>query len=957
MLKSLLLFLLVSQAAFGERLSLDSRRKKIISIVDEELAEVSRLARQQDYKSPDTLLRVAELNLEKARLWREAENEQYLSIPPEERVNLRKNEYFKTSVSFFQAANDSAMVVAKKFPNYKLIGEVYYILAYNSRELGKGDESLRFFKVAAAKASPKSAVGARARLALADIYFNSHEFREAIPLYEQGLSNMDEKWWTKDSFNLAWSYYRTKQYDKAITKMREIHRKSENSKYINMKSNVERDIGIFYVDAGRMNEAVKFYESQGINYTEQFIKVATSIITQGRLSQAESLLDQVVKKETNRGRKIEIYMAQLELFDKFSKIAEHLKVAQELVALHVEKPLNEDQLRKLSFHVNKKAAELQKATASDTYSSMAKVKKQKSQQAIAYFELSSQLSPGEKAEKTFFQGETAYAATSFVKALNLYIKAHDAAKKDGNKKIVTQSLEGMLSALGQPGLSKASADKFYIPVYTRYLANDGKSERAKSIYVKLFNAQYDSGDIEAAERTLEQFAEQNPDDYKTQEGMLAKVMEYYRSRKNYVKVKEYVTLINKGQFKVSDKYADALRSLMTKIQIEGVQESLEKGEKGVALKGYHMIYTSADSTPKAKTNAAYNLSALYYELGDGQQSYQWGLIAAKDMEEAEVNKFADSFLSISAGLFLRQQFAQSADLSYRVLTKLCKQSSINKTVAFKNAVYISLANGDLDKAVEIKDFGKSCSIEDKVLADVTLEILRDMARAKKWDRYEATISELEKNPKNHALLIKPYEDYRKELINIGELTQAKSIETKQFSFFNDARKNKQDVPVEGLDIIAQKHIRIILDKKHKIDQVALRFPESEFNTGVKFKLQILDKLTNEVNTVQKTGSGKGIVEAYKYVIEAYEDFAYSLKEFVPEGKSPEYLASFNKAMADVYNPILSNAQKQREEIRKLINENKILSRSNFAVLYPRDDNEKRYVPSKEVVLMDRGGKK
>jgi hypothetical protein len=634
-----------------------------------------------------------------------------------------------------------------------------------------------------------------------------------------------------------------------------------------------------------------------------------------------------------------------------------LRISKELVALHLEKPLDKDQVKRLSYHVNKKAAELQKATASDTYASMTKVKRQKSTEAITYFELAAQLSPAERAEKTFYQAETAYAATRFVKALNLYLKSHDGAIKDGNKKIIKQSLEGMLSALGQPGINQKDADKFYVPVYTRYIAFDAKSERARSIYVKLFNAQYDSGDIDGAERTLKQFAEENPGDYKTQEGMLAKIMEYYRSRKNYVKVKEYVLLINKGQFKVSDKYADALRSLMTKIQIEGVQESLEKGEKGVALKGYHMIYTNADSTPKAKVNAAYNLSALYYELGDGQQSYQWGLIAAKDMEPSEVSKFADSFLSISAGLFLRQQFAESADLSYKVLTKLCVQSSKNKLVAFKNAVYISLANSDLDKAVEIRNYGKTCGIAENILAEVTIEILRDMARAKKWDRYEATISELEKITKNYGFLIKPYEDYRKELINIGELGQAKAIELKQFNFFNDAKKQKLEVPVEGLDIIAEKHIRIILDKKHKIDQVSLRFPEAEFNTGVKFKLQILDQLTNEVNTIQKTGSGKGIVEAYKLVIEAYEDFAISLRNFVPEGKSPEYLTSFQKAMSEVYNPILANAQKQRSEIRKLINDNKILSRSNFAVLFPREDNEKRYVSIKEVVLMDRGGKK
>ncbi len=108
MLRFLLLTVLLVEAAFAAKLTLDERRKKILSIVEEELQETSRLARQQDYKSPDTLLRLSELNLEKGRLYREAENEQYMAIPPEERRSVSRNDFFKNSSKFFDAANDAA---------------------------------------------------------------------------------------------------------------------------------------------------------------------------------------------------------------------------------------------------------------------------------------------------------------------------------------------------------------------------------------------------------------------------------------------------------------------------------------------------------------------------------------------------------------------------------------------------------------------------------------------------------------------------------------------------------------------------------------------------------------------------------------------------------------------------------------------------------------------------------
>lgn len=957
MLKYLLIALFIS-SAWAQKLSLDERRTKIISIVDEELAEVSRLAKQQNYQDPNILLRMSELNLEKARLWKEQENEKFLSIPPESRRDLDKDEFFKKSSKYFNDANTTAYAVVKKHPKYKGLNEVYYILAYNNKELGRHDEAQKFFKLASRRTSGENPkLGAKSRVALADYYFNDHKYKEAIPLYESAISQLDEKWWTKDSFNLAWSYYRTKRYDKAINIMLDVHRKSSDQKYVDMRNQVERDIGIFYVDANRLNDAIAFFQKNGINYTEQFVKIANLIVSQGRFSQAESLLNEARKTEKDRDRKVQIYVAQLDLFDKYNKIPQHLEVSKAMVKLHQEAPLAEDDLKRLSYHVNKKAAELQKATASDIYKNVPKVKAQKSIEAIAYFDLSQKLNPGQKSEKIFFQAETAYAANDFGKALGFYVQSFDSGFANNEKKLMGQNLEGMLSSLGQKGLNQATAEKYYKAVYTRYLSVDTKSDRAKSIFVKLFNVQFDKGEIEEAEETLENFAGKFPSDYETQEGMLAKIMEHYRNKKDYSKVKTYVANINSGKYKVSKKYADALRSLMTKIQIEGVQQSLEKGDKTTALKGYHQIYNDPESTPKAKVNAAYNLSALYYEMGDTNQSYQWGLIAVKDMEASDVSKFSDSFLSISAGLFLRQQFSQSADLSYRVFAKLCKQSSNNKTVAFKNAVFISLASKDLDKAIEIRTFAGQCQIPSNVLTEVSLELMKDLAKAGRWETYETYLKELEAEPKHRAALIRPMEELRKEFLKVGNSEEARVIEQKQYRYFDEARSSKLDIPVDGLDLMAEKLMVKVRGLKTQVGEITLRFPENEFNNAVKAKLKILDQLTSEVNQIQKTGSGKGIVEGYRLVIEAYETFGEELKAFSPEGKSPEYVASFQKAMADVYNPILANARKQRSEVKKLIMENKILSASNYAVLYGRLESFKRYVSSKNIVLMDRGGQR
>jgi len=933
--------------------NLDQRRSKLLAIIEEELSEVERLAKQQNERQPDTLLRLSELHLEKARLWREAENEKFLSVEPEKRRDLKKADFFTTSNKFFKLANQSAQRIVEKHPKYQGIGEVYYILAYNMKELGDFEASKKYFLLSEKKLTPDSKLASKSKLALADYHYNDNNFSEAIPLYEKALKDQSDKWWTKDAYNLAWSYYREKNYSKAISLMENVYQKSADPKYIDMRNQIKRDLGIFYVDAGRVNDAITFYEKNGLSYTEQFIKIAQSITTQGRFSQAEALLAEAKKKERNPNLRAEILVGELALFDKFNKLEQHFESSKEVVALHKSQSLPEDIVKKINFQISKKAAELQKQTASDLYKDVPEVRKKKSQLAIAYFDLSQEMNPTKGAETAFFKAETAYSSGDYALALKNYTQAFDATQ---DKALQEKIIEGMLSSLGQKNLDKKVAEENYIPVYNRYLKFDSKSERAKTIYPKLFNSQMAEGKVEQAEVTLTNFAKTYPKEFEIQEGMLAKVMDHYRSKKDYAKIKEYVRRINAKEFYVSTKYADALRTLMTKIQIDDVQKTLESGDKEKALEGYLKIYQSADGTPNAKANAAYNLAVLYFELGDFNSSYKWSTVAIKEMEVVDVTKYSDSFLGLASGYFLAQNFAQSSDLSLRIVAKLCQQSYSNKDLSFKNSLYVALANKDLDRALEIFNLGKKCLVPDAVISETSLELLKDLAGAKRWTEFDKVLLQVESSVKNSSQLIPVLEVYRRELQRIGDTDLALQIEKKQETYFEKAKKLNQEIPVEAIDLFASKIVSVLREKKKNLDSIQLAFPEEVFNKSVKEKLALLDSMTSDILKIQKMGSGKAIVESYVLGIESYQRFGDELLRFTPENKPQEYLDSFKAAMKEVYVPLLENAKKQRKDVSKLISENKILSIENSKIFVGPQMQKFIFPMRKEVLLMERAGK-
>ncbi len=956
MLRRLLILAAFAAYVAGPARAADPRRDKIIGIIEEELREVTRLSKQREDRDPELLMRVAELHMERARLQREAEHERFLALTAEQRRSADEKAYYAQSNRSFQAANQWAEAVVKRFPQHRDIADVYYVLAFNHRELKDYRSSQHYLTLATQKARKDTPTYHKSQLALAETYYNKQEYAKAIPLYESALSKLNATWWTKDAFNLAWCHYRVKNYDRAIALMKEIHKRSGDNRYINMRYFVERDLGVFFVDARRPDEAIAWYKGQGIDFSSHMLKIAKVYIAQGKFTQAEDMLGVAEQVAKTPDAKAELWLTQLDLFDKYGKVARHYAAASSLVPMGESGKLDGDQAKRLEYHVSKKAAELQKSAASDLYKNVPAERRQRAQRANDYFALLARLKPGKAAEPAFYQAETSYAIGDYAAALSGYMKAHQAAEKEGNSKMRQQAMEGLLAALAQPSLPTAAAAPYYVPVYEAFLKNESNTARAQTVRKKLYKVHMQSNNVEAAEKVLADYAKKHPEDFKSQEAMLAGIMDEYRKKKDYARIKGFVAQINAGTYKVSQKYADALRQMMTKIQIEDAQKSLDKGDKSTALTAYLRIYKNPESTPRAKANAAYNLAALYYEAGDAAQSYSWAVVALQEMDAGEVRQFADSFLAISTNLFLRQRFQQSADLGMRAVAKLCQQGVSSKNTAFKNAAFLWLAEGKIEKAEETLSLGVRCGVDTAPLNEVRLELAKEYSRDKRWESLEAVVNPVLSSP-SHApaalVHLAKLADIHREM---GDEAKSTQWDRRFQEIHQSAKARNAEIPVEALDIVAQRLLARLEAKRAPLAR-PLEFPEQKFNQAVKAKLTLLDSLTGDVQEVQKTGSGRGIVRAYGLLVSAYEDFASELKAFTPEGKSPEYLSSFRKAMEGVWAPILQTAKKRRQEAWKLVREHQILSPDNFGLIAPQGSAlVPRYERKTPMVLMDRGGR-
>ena len=951
-----LAFLLSATAVHA--LSLDERRQQIVSIIDEELSEIERLSSQVKGSNPDYLLRMAELNLEKARLWREKENQDYLALPQEVRRKTSKASHFSKSASYFAAANRLAVAITKRFSRYRNISDVYYILGYNAKEAGRNKAATRYFSNANQKARGNSVSKIKSQISLAEIYYNKKKYRQAIPLYESALRKHKDKWWTKDSFNLAWCYYRAGKEPQAINKMIQVFEASSDRKFVDMRDQVERDIGLFYATSGKIEEGIDFYKKIGINFTDQLLRIAVTLNSQGKYTEADKVLNYAVQYEKSEKKLPEIYVEKLALYDKFGKEGNHLRASKKMYGLYRKKLLSENQVKTFSYQLQKQAARLQKQVVSKTYRRLKKTRNRKAAYAIDYFEMLNSVDSGKAYQHQFHKAETAYANRDYAKAIVFYNEAFDMAKAKKDSKFLANSAEGMLATLGQKRLSPAIKDRFYAPVYEKYLSEWPRGKRAEAIYQKLFRVYLDAKDYDKAKNVLDRYAKAYPKNWKTQEAMIANMMEVSRKAKDYGAIRAWIKAIEGGAYAVSAKYKTKLRELLTSIQIEGVESSLSKGDKAVAIKGYHKILNDPHSTKKSKVNAKYNLAALYYELGSPAKAYKWSVEALREMPSKDATGFADSFLTIAGYLFTKQEFPASADLSTRVVAKLCRVKSRKKSVAFKNSVYLLLAEGDLAKVEELINLGKRCKVPQTHILDAQFEVLSELEARKKWTDFENLANVLFKVPEAQGRLVRPLHVIAQVHNKFNNSSKASLYNRFKKQAYKNALRRKQEIPLAGLDVIADDELQELLGLYSEMKITELRFPESAFNTLLQRKLGVLDRMTKKAGDIQKIGSGRGIIGAYKILVEAYEKAAQEVEDFSPPGKSKEYVTSFKASMAQVYGPLRQSAANYKKEGWQAVEENKILSDFNY-LLAPHRVNGMavKYAYPHKAINMDRSGKR
>lgn len=902
----------------------DARRSDVLKIIDQEIKEVDRLSRQYKNKNPSLLFRKSELYLEKGRILKEIENERYLDLPVKVRRRNKKVKYFKQSYSYFLRAKNTAKYLLKRFPSYKRSSDVYYILGFNEKEFGSTAKAFQYIRRAEKLAKNGSKAKIRAQNALAEMYFNSKKYSSAIKYYEQNLNTNRDRWWTKDAYNLAWAHFRKRNFPRAISLMKKVEIDSKKPEFIDMSANVEKDIGIFFAESGRIKEGVNHFRNYDKNYVLELITIGTILKDSGKYAQSLSVLTEALKIVDTNKNKAKILLARIQLFDKYEKVNYHLKDCVDLYKLTKNYNLTSEQKKIFKFQVQRQVGKIQKQIASPTYKKSKAVTDRKVKQVVSYLALLKDLDPAKADEGDFYMAETYFQADNYEKSIYHYERAYNKAKSQGNLKTGNLSLEGMLASIAVPKSKFPRQERYYNQVYSKYLAGNPRSTKAKEIYKRLYKSAYDKKNPLEMRRNLDRFSKSFPKDVQTQEKMVNSLIDVYSKKKQTGQLALLMSEINGGKYKLDTKSKKNLDSIVQKLEIKKVEKELSKGNYSGAMEGYLKVYSDVKSTTSAKANAAYNLMVISLKALKLQETYNWGIKALTIMPTKEIDKYKKTFLSVSKYLFDRSQFLGAGDLSHRVLGKICKVKSKIKKQFFLNSLYTYKAINDVTRISRLRALVRPCSLSGQLTNTLDKEMLSYYKEKKDFMGLGNYINKVESNKDLAASLVMysgDVYDFFKRNVMSHKLPRWKG---KLLRAYKEALKQKQKIPVEGLDHVASFELSKLQGLYRRLGAIKLKFPENIFNQLLQKKIQILEKMTAEALAIQKIGSGVGIVRSFEFIVLGYEKLSKEISDFSPLGKSKEYIFSFRKEMSNIARTLMGKANQLESEARKTIMKNKIL---------------------------------
>ncbi len=151
------------------------------------------------------------------------------------------------SEAYKKQALQNYSIILDKFPNYQRLDEVLYIMAFNQYEAGKTKDAIDNYSQLI-RQYPKSEYVSDSYLALGEHYFKANDLQKATKAYQkaydQGIQDRRRSVYNYARYKLAWCDYNSQDFDKALSKFKEVVAEENKARAKNEKGDDGKASGV-----------------------------------------------------------------------------------------------------------------------------------------------------------------------------------------------------------------------------------------------------------------------------------------------------------------------------------------------------------------------------------------------------------------------------------------------------------------------------------------------------------------------------------------------------------------------------------------------------------------------------------------------------------------------------------------------------------------------------------------
>lgn len=920
-MKALLVAMLLTGLCLAEAPKPD-RWTQLMNLINKEMRILDTAKR----KDAGFFYRMLELHSEKLKLIHEKNNREFMEKASQAKSGKGKEAYFVETRDYYTKTKNFGHMIMKKFPKTSLKASILFAMALNSRDYGKDKITERYLldTIFLVK-DPHHSLRHHAETALADFYYNDKRYQDAITYYKRAIQKVEDEWLTKHLFNLSWCYLKVREFDKAISTIKESYFQSKNPSYINIKDQVLENVGSFYVYAGRPLEGLDFYLKHEKDPIPYLIPMAQKTSNKGHEKETEAILAAAQELIDDNGlyqHQEDLFHSYLDFYRHYNRFFDHEKTSRRLVAYY-KKAIQEPKL-KLKVELKDDAIEKMRSLAGFLQIKLAKdMKKDESHYKerdlsliLNFFDHLIQLDPTRKVEYFYFRAETYYSVRRFNDAAPSYVEAVGEAKKVKNEEHARKALNSLLALTGLEVIEKSENKKYLIFAYSEHLELWPRDEKSELIYPKLFEIYRDAQDDIKATHTLRAFHKHYPEHLVDQQKLMTKVLDQFIENQATAKLAQWIHEFKKGFLSFSKSTIEKTEIVLGNILFLQYQEMAKIGDKLPAAKGFESIFMHEIYPDKVKYQAAFFAALTYLELGETALSYHWQLQAHTRMTEKEKLERREEQLKLTERTYKLQDFETAFKLSEFLLKKFCLLKDSTQTRFYEIAVMTSLVEEKPSQAEDIIAKHSQCLDKSEVKDQALAQIYQHHEKLGDYFSLRTFVQKNRRDPfiTQYRFTLQKW-FWEKRSANLKdqirkELQALKHPETKtwltEITLYEKALADKEDLLSQ---IVWSKPV----------------FDGKEYNKSLEKYLLKLQSFRNKYQSLMQSSQVDLAILMTRHFSEAYMHVGMTIQGQRPEGMEEATLKDFSLAMKGLSSQFTSASQNYEKQLENAIKSKETLT--------------------------------